>query len=108
MRLNWRWLKRTRPASEIVAHIAAGQWHAQPVLEAYIARAAQVHAATNALTEIMFEAARERALLLDEEFERTGKLVGALHGVPMTLKDKCVCPNISCAYCDYLPCLQLK
>ena len=38
-------------ASEIVQRIAAGEWTAYEVLEAYIAQAARAHAVTNCLTE---------------------------------------------------------
>lgn len=36
----------------------------------------------------MFESALNRAAALDEEFARTGKLKGRLHGVPISLKDQ--------------------
>jgi Asp-tRNA(Asn)/Glu-tRNA(Gln) amidotransferase A subunit family amidase len=37
----------------------------------------------------MFEPALLRATQLDEEFSRSRKLVGPLHGVPLSLKDQC-------------------
>jgi Asp-tRNA(Asn)/Glu-tRNA(Gln) amidotransferase A subunit family amidase len=58
------------------------------VLEAFIARAALAHATTNCLTEILFDTARVKARELDEEFKKTGKPVGLLHGVPLSLKDQ--------------------
>jgi Asp-tRNA(Asn)/Glu-tRNA(Gln) amidotransferase A subunit family amidase len=76
-------------AAEIVRRITDGQWTAAHVLEAYIARAAQAHAATNCITEVMFATARVRARELDEAFARTGQVQGLLHGVPMSLKDQC-------------------
>jgi hypothetical protein len=76
-------------ASEIVRRIGAREWTASGVLEAYIARAAHAHEATNCLTEVMFATARTRARALDEAFERTGELQGPLHGVPMSFKDQC-------------------
>jgi Asp-tRNA(Asn)/Glu-tRNA(Gln) amidotransferase A subunit family amidase len=79
-------------ATGIVENIQAGKWTASQVLEAYIARAAQAHTATNCLTEIMFVTARERAHALDQEFAITGKVVGPLHGVPMSFKDQCENP----------------
>ncbi|KAF5844280.1 hypothetical protein GGP41_002817 [Bipolaris sorokiniana] len=51
---------------------------ASQLLLAYIAR----------LTEILFEDALIRAKELDAFFEQNGRLVGPLHGVPMTLKDQ--------------------
>jgi hypothetical protein len=38
---------------------------------------------------VLFEDARKQAKELDEEFGRTGKLRGPLHGVPMSFKDQC-------------------
>jgi hypothetical protein len=78
-------------AREIVRRIGAKEWTASGVLEAYIARAAHAHEATNCLTEVMFATARTRARALDEAFEQTGKLQGPLHGVPMSFKDQCEC-----------------
>ncbi|KAI0278662.1 amidase signature domain-containing protein, partial [Russula brevipes] len=81
-----RYLNAT--ASQIVENISAGTWTASTVLEAYIARAAQVQQATNCLTEVFFEQAREDARQLDAEFAETGRLKGPLHGVPISLKDQ--------------------
>jgi amidase len=41
----------------------------------------------NCLTEIFFEQAYARAQYLDAEFQRTGKPIGPLHGLPISLKD---------------------
>jgi hypothetical protein len=76
-------------ASQIVNRIETGEWTALQVLQAYIARAAQAQAATNCLTEVMFATALIQARKLDEDFARTGKLRGSLHGVPVSLKDQC-------------------
>lgn len=74
-------------AKQIVENIQAGVWTATAVLEAFLARAGQAQEATNCLTEVLFEEAREEARKLDAEFAETGKLKGQLHGVPITLKD---------------------
>ncbi|KAH9057421.1 amidase [Lactarius vividus] len=74
-------------ATQIVKNIQAKVWTATAVLEAYLARAAQVHDATNCLTEVFFEEAREEARELDAEFSKTGELKGPLHGVPISVKD---------------------
>lgn len=47
-----------RAASQIVENISAGKWTASVVLEAYIARAAQVQEATNCLTEGTYRLSR--------------------------------------------------
>lgn len=41
----------------------------------------------NCLTEVFVERALARAAELDEHLKRTGKVVGPLHGLPISLKD---------------------
>ena len=43
---------------------------------------------TNCLTEIFIDRALERAAWLDERLKSTGKVVGPLHGLPISLKDQ--------------------
>jgi Asp-tRNA(Asn)/Glu-tRNA(Gln) amidotransferase A subunit family amidase len=43
---------------------------------------------TNCLTEIFIDRALERAAWLDEQLKSTGKVVGPLHGLPISLKDQ--------------------
>ena len=97
-------------ATEIVERIAASEWTASQVLDAYMARAVVSQAKTNCITEgeskangwllswmpivrpsvlVLFKDAKNQAKDLDEEFSRTGKLRGPLHGVPMSFKDQC-------------------
>jgi amidase len=40
------------------------------------------------LTEIFVERALKRAAELDEHLKTTGKVVGPLHGLPISLKDQ--------------------
>lgn len=48
-----------------------------------------IHTAqTNCLTEIFIDRALERAAWLDEQLKSTGKVVGPLHGLPVSLKDQ--------------------
>ncbi|KAI4909962.1 hypothetical protein J4E85_011459 [Alternaria conjuncta] len=47
-----------------------------------------LNAYINRLTKILFDDAIRQAKALDDQFEKTGQLVGPLHGVPMTLKDQ--------------------
>ncbi|KAF9241349.1 amidase signature domain-containing protein, partial [Melanogaster broomeanus] len=42
----------------------------------------------NCLTEIFVERALARATELDEALKKTGKVVGPLHGLPISLKDQ--------------------
>lgn len=53
-----------------------------------INRAIEAHQKVNCLTEIRFTEALEDAAKLDEYYRKNGRLIGPLHGVPMTLKDQ--------------------
>ncbi|KAK4056794.1 hypothetical protein OIO90_002043 [Microbotryomycetes sp. JL221] len=77
-------------AQQIVDNIKARKqgWTATNVIVVYISRAIKLHRQFNILTEIMFEEAIHRAQQLDKEFNKTGKIVGQLHGVPVSLKDQ--------------------
>ncbi|KAF4462408.1 acetamidase [Fusarium albosuccineum] len=75
-------------ASTMLGHIHAGKWKARDVLHAFCHRAALAHQMTNCLHEIFFEAALEDAQRLDDYFSKTGKPLGPLHGLPVSLKDQ--------------------
>jgi amidase len=47
---------------------------------------------TNCLTEILFPEALARAQFLDDHLEKTGKTVGPLHGLPISMKDCFIIP----------------
>ncbi|KAJ7644233.1 general amidase [Roridomyces roridus] len=55
----------------------------------------QVTTATNCLTEIFVDRALERARFLDDHLARTGKVVGPLHGLPISLKGQISAENVS-------------
>ncbi|KAK4704909.1 hypothetical protein P7C70_g1294, partial [Phenoliferia sp. Uapishka_3] len=75
-------------APQLVGGIKTHKWTSTQVLVVYIKRSLAVNEQTNAITEVVYAEALERARSLDEEFERTGKLVGPLHGVPCSFKDQ--------------------
>ncbi|KXJ89285.1 acetamidase [Microdochium bolleyi] len=75
-------------ASTLAAAIAVSRWTAVAVTEAYIRRAIKAHEQTNCFTEIMFADAIAQAQELDRHLARTGKTLGPLHGLPVTLKDQ--------------------
>lgn len=77
---------RKYDATGLAEQIALGTYSAVEVVTAFCKRAAVAQQLCNCLTEIMFLDAIEGAKKLDEEYKKTGKTVGPLHGVPMTFK----------------------
>ncbi|KAI4592511.1 putative amidase [Pestalotiopsis sp. 9143b] len=75
-------------ASEVVAKIANGEWTALEVTKALCKRASIAQQLINCVTEIYFDEAFARAAELDAYFEKEGKTVGPLHGLPISLKDQ--------------------
>lgn len=73
-------------ATALAQAIAARQYSSVQVTTAYLKAAAVAHQALNCLTDFFPEEALERAAWLDAELERTGKVVGPLHGVPVSIK----------------------
>jgi len=73
--------------SVLLKNLAAGKWSAEKVLKAFIARTVVAHYLTNPLAEPFFARALARAQELDEHLRITGKPIGQLHGLPMSLKD---------------------
>lgn len=72
----------------LAAKIASGQWTAKEVTLAFCHRAAITHQLINCCVEIFFDLAIATAESLDENFKISGKVVGPLHGVPVSLKDQ--------------------
>lgn len=68
-------------------NIQSGELSALAVTTAYCKRAAIAQQLTGCLTEILFETALDRARELDEIFEREGRVIGPLHGIPISFKD---------------------
>lgn len=74
-------------ATRLAEAIAARRCTAVEVTTAYIKAAAIAQQVTNCLVELFAPEALERAAFLDAELERTGVVVGAFHGVPVSIKD---------------------
>ncbi|KAH6683380.1 fatty-acid amide hydrolase [Halenospora varia] len=74
-------------ATGLVESMAAGEWTAEEVLIAFAKKATIGHQLLNFATEFMIDDALEDAKKLDEHFRRTGKVVGPLHGVPISVKE---------------------
>jgi Asp-tRNA(Asn)/Glu-tRNA(Gln) amidotransferase A subunit family amidase len=74
-------------ATSLAAALRARAYTAESVARAFCKRAAIAHQLTNCLTEIFFQDALARARFLDQQYANTGRTVGPLHGVPVSLKD---------------------
>lgn len=74
-------------ATALVQQIAARHLTAVNVLLAFAKVAVAAQDYTNCLTEIFIDEGLARAKELDEHLATTGKVVGPLHGLPVSIKD---------------------
>nr|OQO27347.1 hypothetical protein B0A51_05052 [Rachicladosporium sp. CCFEE 5018] len=74
-------------ATDLLSALSTRKLTSEAVTTAFCKRAAIAQQLTNCLTEILFDQAIARAKHLDAEFARTGKPIGLLHGLPISLKD---------------------
>lgn len=72
----------------LLVRLAAGEWSSFIVTTAFYKRAVISHQLVNCLTEVFVERALARATELDEYMQKTGKVAGPLHGLPISLKDQ--------------------
>ncbi|KPM38159.1 hypothetical protein AK830_g8416 [Neonectria ditissima] len=77
-------------ATRLLERLAVGEVSSEKVVEAFCKRAGLAQQLTSCLTEIFFEEGIERARWLDKKLKETGKPVGPLHGLPISLKDSYV------------------
>ncbi|KAJ5140803.1 hypothetical protein N7448_004211 [Penicillium atrosanguineum] len=78
----------TTDIRHLVTLIATRQVTSEQLTTAFCKRAAVAQQLTKCLTEIIFDKALARAKQLDEHLARTGAVVGPLHGVPVSVKDR--------------------
>ncbi|KAH9935666.1 general amidase [Fomitopsis serialis] len=71
----------------LLRRLATAEWSAVEVTTAFYKRAVIAHQAVNCLTEVFVEKALARAAALDQFLKTNGKVVGPLHGLPISLKD---------------------
>ncbi|KAJ5128804.1 hypothetical protein N7448_002517 [Penicillium atrosanguineum] len=74
-------------AEQLLVKLASGNVRSLDVTTAFCKRAAIAQQVTSCLTETFFDQALDRAKYLDEYFQREGKPIGPLHGLPISLKD---------------------
>ncbi|KAG0688040.1 hypothetical protein C6P40_001477 [Pichia californica] len=78
----------TKTVPQLSKLISSGQLTSVEVTKAFAHRAMLAHQILNCCSEIFIDKALERAKYLDEIFEKTGKTIGILHGIPLSLKDQ--------------------
>ncbi|KAI0077058.1 general amidase [Panus rudis PR-1116 ss-1] len=81
-------ITETTDVNLILEKLRNGVWSAVDVTRAFGKRAVVAHQVVNCLTEVFIERALARAAELDEYLKKTGKVVGPLHGLPISLKDQ--------------------
>ncbi|EXJ81134.1 hypothetical protein A1O3_07422 [Capronia epimyces CBS 606.96] len=74
-------------ATALVAKMEKGELTAEEVVVAFLKRATIGQQLLNFATEFMADEAIARAKELDAYYEKTGKLVGPLHGIPISVKE---------------------
>lgn len=81
------WTDKT-DIQDLVSAIKSRHVTSLQLTTAFCKRAAIAQQLTKCLTEICFERALKRARELDEHLSRTGEVVGPLHGIPVSIKDR--------------------
>ncbi|KAL5045643.1 hypothetical protein BDW71DRAFT_183621 [Aspergillus fruticulosus] len=74
-------------AGQLLQRLAWGDVSSLAVTTAFCKRAAIAQQLTSCLTEHFFGQALKRAQYLDDYLKREGKVVGPLHGLPISIKD---------------------
>lgn len=80
---------------ELSELISLGKLSALEVTTAFCHRAIYAHQILNCCSEIFVNDAIKRAIELDSIFKKTGKTIGILHGIPISLKDQVNLKNIA-------------
>lgn len=80
-------ITETTEVTTLLRQLARRELSSLDVTRAFAKRAAIAHQLTTCCTEIFFEQAFEQASMLDDVLARTGRTVGPLHGLPVSIKD---------------------
>jgi amidase len=84
-----------KSASELAGAIRSKQLSSKAVVEAHLARIAEVNPKLNAIVQLTADSARKEADEADAALAR-GDIKGPLHGVPMTIKDTLETAGVIC------------
>lgn len=80
-------ITETTEATVLLRKMASGSLSAVSVTTAFSKRAAICQQLIGCCTEMFFNEALETAKSLDEYLKKNGKVIGPLHGLPVSLKD---------------------
>ncbi|PKY05612.1 fatty-acid amide hydrolase [Aspergillus campestris IBT 28561] len=83
-------------ATVLVNGMTAGLLSAEEVVVSFLKRAVLGHQLLNFATEFMADRAIARAKELDRYYQQTGRVVGPLHGVPISVKEHIQVKNRTC------------
>jgi amidase len=70
----------------LLGRISKGQYKAVDVARAFAHRAAIAHQLVNCCVEYFWDMAEKQAQALDDYYTKHGKVIGPLHGPPISLK----------------------
>jgi amidase len=73
-------------AVELLGRISKGQYKAVEVARAFAHRAAISHQLVNCCIEFFWDAVEKQAMELDDFYRKHGRVIGPLHGLPISLK----------------------
>lgn len=74
--------------TELAAKIAKGEWSSVQVFKAFAKRGTIAHQLTNCALDLFPKEGLERAEFLDKYYAENGKVIGPLHGIPISLKEQ--------------------
>ncbi|KAH6980650.1 amidase signature domain-containing protein [Ilyonectria sp. MPI-CAGE-AT-0026] len=80
-------ITETYTVPDLLRRLSQGEISSLKVTKAFAKRAALAQQLNNCCTEIFFDDAFTKAKELDEYLKSTGKTVGPLHGLPISVKD---------------------
>jgi amidase len=79
-------ITEVKDCTALLSKIHSKDWSAVEVVTAFCKRAAIAQQLVNPLMDIAFEEGVRRAKELDDYLQSTGKVVGPLHGLPISFK----------------------